>query len=184
MVFPRRRLACTIAVLGACATAVPVAAQTDGDVALRPCSALEIPAKPPERVWCTTPNATLSIAHQSDPILLDGTEVRVLSAERSGSAIRVRTRVRNTTRAEQGLSAGGQELYLWIDGSRVDLAVFREVHFGVGEAKTIQLDFELTPAQLSALDARGGRLDFGVRPWHNGVLPAPLVGVLRVGVGG
>jgi len=91
--------------------------------------------------------------------------------------------VRNTTAAEQDLSAGGQELYLWIDGARVDLAVFREVHFGVGEAKTIQLDYELTPAQLTALDARDGRLDFGVRPWHTGALPAPLVGVLRVRVG-
>lgn len=183
MVFPLRRLTCAIVVLGSLVAGVAGAAET-GSAELRPCAALDIPAKPAERVWCTTRSATLGIAHQSDPVLLDGTEVRVLSAERLGSLVRVRTRVRNATGAEQGLSAGGQELYLNVGGSRADLAVFRDVHFEVGEAKTIQLDFALAPGQVAALDAAGGRLDFGVRPWHDGALPAPLVGVVRVRVGG
>lgn len=185
MVFPRRRLTFVLATVGVSgALAASVAGATEaGSAGLKPCAALDT-ALPAERVWCTTPNATLVIAHQSDPVLLEGTEVRVLSADQSGSWIRVRARVRNQTPAEQGLSAGGQELYLSIDGSRADLAVFRDVRFGVGEAKTIQLDFELTPEQLSGLGARGGRLDFGVRPWHEGALPAPLIGVVRVGVGG
>ena len=158
-----------------------VATETNG-AGLARCADLDIPAKPPQRVWCTTPSATLVIAHQSDPIMLEGTEVRVLSADLLGSAARVRIRVRNDTRADQGLSAGGQELYLNIGGERVDLATFRDVRFSAGEAKTILLDYPLTPEQLAAVTAGDGRLDVGVRPWHDGALPSPLVGVVRVRV--
>jgi hypothetical protein len=186
---PSRSRLARLAVVSATATAAAALAGGSGAgaaerAALEACAALDVPAKPSQRVWCTTPSATLVIAHQSDPVLLDGTEVRVLSGRLLGASIRVRLRVRNQTPAEQDLSAGGQELYLYLDGSRVDLAVFRDVHFGVGEAKTLQLDYVLSPEQLAALGRSEGRLDFGVRPWHDGALPAPLVGVVRVRVGG
>ena len=182
MVFPRSRLAqslVAVAVAAGCLAGVAGASETPA-ASLARCSELDIPAKPPERVWCRTAAATLVIAHQADPVLLDGTEVRILSAEVLGLSVRVRTRVRNATDAVQWLSAGGQELYLNVAGERIDLAIFRDVEFGIGEAKTIQLDYALAPEQLAALQAAGGRLDFGVRPWHEGVRPAPLVGVVRV----
>ena len=153
------------------------------DPGLRPCHDLDIPANPMERITCTTPNAVLVIAHQSVPVLLDGTEVRVLSADLEGTTMWVRLRVRNTTQAEQGINAGGQELYLYLAGERIDLASLRDVRLKVDEAKTVTLDYVLTPEQLATLAARDGRLDFGVRPWHDGFAPAPLIGVVRVGVG-
>ena len=187
MVFPRSGFARSIVAVSAAAACVAgstAATATEAETAgLKRCAGLDVPTTPPQRVWCSTPNATLVIAHQSDPVLLDGTEVRVLSGTLAGSSLRVRARVRNQTRAEQGLSAGGQELYLSVAGSRVDLASFRDVRFAIGEAKTLQLDYVLAPEQLATLGARGGRLDFGVRPWHEGALPAPLVGVLRMRVG-
>ena len=185
MVFPRSRLALSVlaaAVAAGCFVGAAGATETPS-ASLASCSDLDIPAKPPHRVWCRTAAATLVIAHQSDPVLLAGTEVRILSAELLGSGVRVRTRVRNATEAVQWLSAGGQELYLNVAGERVDLAIFRDVALDVGEAKTIQLDYALAPEQLTALRADDGRLDFGVRPWHDGVSPAPLVGVVRVRLG-
>src|SRR5687767_59072 len=99
-----RRVLVALVALPAFLVGVPAIAQEAPDT-LRPCTALDLPARPAERIWCTTPNATLSIAHQSDPVLLDGTEVRVLSAALDGSLVDVRLRIRNTTNAEQGLSA-------------------------------------------------------------------------------
>jgi hypothetical protein len=187
MVFPRSHLARTAAALAAAGTclAVGVAGATEAPPAdVRPCKALEIPAKPSQRVWCTTPNAALVIAHQSDPVLIDGTEIRVLSGRLLGTTVTVRLRVRNGTDAEQGVGAGGQELYLYLDGARIDVSGLGDVRLDLGEAQTIELSYALTPAQVAALRAAGGRVDFGVRPWHDGVAPAPLVGVVRMRVGG
>ena len=175
------RIAAASVALAAFLVGVPAAAGEAPDT-LRPCTALDVPARPAERIWCTTPNATLSIAHQSDPVLLDGTEVRVLSAALEGSLVDVRLRIRNTTDAEQGLSAGGQELYLYLDGERIDANLLRIVRFHVGEAKTLTLSYVLSPDQVAKLAERDGRIDFGVRPWTQSPQPAPLIGVVRVGV--
>ena len=189
MVFPRSYLARTAAALAATgaflAAGGTIAGATDDRPATMPtCASLDIPGKPPERVWCSTANADLSIAHQADPVLLDGTQVRVLSGTFDGAGtISVRLRVRNETPAEQGLSAGGQELYLYLDGQRIDAAVLRVVRFLPGEAKTVTLDYALTPEQVASLRASEGRLDFGVRPWTDAPLPAPLIGVVRMRVG-
>jgi hypothetical protein len=176
-----RRIVLAVAALGACLLG-PAAATADDQGAPRACSTLDVPARPAERIWCTTPNATLSIAHQSDPVLLDGTEVRVLSALLDGAVVDVRLRVRNATQAEQGLSAGGQELYLYLDGERIDANLLRIVRFEIGAAKTVTMSYILSPEQVAALAARDGRIDFGVRPWTQSVLPAPLIGVVRVRV--
>jgi hypothetical protein len=177
-----RRAFVALAALSALLVGGPAAADEAPDT-LRPCTALDLPARPAERIWCTTPHATLSIAHQSDPVLLDGTEVRVLSAALEGSLVDVRLRIRNTTDAEQGLSAGGQELYLFLDGQRIDANLLRIVRFGVGEAKTLTLSYVLSAEQVAALAERNGRVDFGVRPWTQSPQPAPLIGVVRVRVG-
>ena len=184
MAFPTFRLASCLAAGAATAAIVAggAGASATKDPGLEPCRDLDIPANPMERVTCTTPNAVLVIAHQSVPVLLDGTEVRVLSATLEGTTAWVRLRVRNTTDAEQGINAGGQELYLYLAGERIDLASLRVVRLAVNEAKTVTLDYELTPDQLAALAANEGRLDFGVRPWHDGFAPAPLIGVVRVGI--
>ena len=182
MSFPALRLAtCALAATATAAClAGGVGATVTEDPGLKSCAELDIPPRPTERVTCTTPNATLVIAHQSIPVLLDGTEVRVLSAELDGLTAWVRLRVRNTTDAEQGINAGGQALYMYLDGRRIDLASRRVVRLPVNEAKTVTLDYNLTPEQLVSLQERGGRLDFGVRPWHDGFSPAPIIGVVRM----
>lgn len=187
MPFPRSHLARTAATLAATGALLgaggAVATGAGAPAALPACSSLDVPERPPERVWCATPNATLSIAHQADPVLLEGTQVRVLSGTFDGAGtVAVRLRVRNETPAEQGLSAGGQELYLHLDGQRIDVALLRVVRFLPGEAKTVTLEYALTPEQAAALRAAGGRLDFGVRPWTDDPLPAPLIGVVRMRV--
>ncbi|MDQ3741553.1 MAG: hypothetical protein M3389_11495 [Actinomycetota bacterium] len=187
MAFPRSHLARTAAALAATgaflAAGGAVATGADAPASMPRCADLDLPARPPERVWCTTPNATLSIAHQADPVLLEGTEVRVLSGTFDGyGTIEVRLRVRNQTPAEQGLSAGGQELYLYLDGQRIDASLLRVVRFLPGEAKTVTLEYALAPEQVAALQAGDGRLDFGVRPWTDAPAPAPLIGVVRMRV--
>ncbi len=171
------------AVLAAC-LAGSAAAVEPPTGELRPCKELALPDHPPERVTCTTPNATLVIAHQSDPVLLAGTEVRVLSGTLDGSTVAVRLRVRNKTKAEQGLSAGGQELYLHLDGERIDTQPVGDVRLPIDFAESFELQFVLAPHQLETLSANGGRIDFGVRPWHDQVGPPPAIGVIRVRVGG
>ena len=169
--------------MAAAAAAAPAIEPVADTASLRPCRELALPHRPPERVTCTTPNATLVIAHQSDPVLLKGTEARVLSGVLDGSTVHLRVRIRNNTNAEQGLTAGGQELYLHLEGERVYVASVGDVRLPVDVAETFELRFPLAPHQLGTLSANGGRIDFGVRPWHDQVGPPPVIGVIRVRVG-
>lgn len=143
-----------------------------------PCRAIEIPQRPPESVTCRTASATLTIVDQADPLLLGDTHVRVLSAYGAGDELMVRVRVRNETDAEQGVQAGGQELYLNLNGIRVDPEPVREVRVPPHTGETVDIDFRLTPGQARVLNAQGRRAELGVRPWTSGN-PASDVGVIR-----
>jgi hypothetical protein len=169
------------AALTAAATSLATGRAGQRPSELRRCSSLNIPAMPPDRIRCQTPTATLVIVPQSEPVPLDGTEVRVLSSRVTGTTVTVRLRVRNETTAQQQLNAGGQKLYLNLDGTRVDAASGRAVRVAIGEVRTADLDYVLSRKQITALRARDGRLELGVRPWHEG--PARLIGVIRLRIG-
>lgn len=142
-----------------------------------PCS--EVPATITEPVTCRTSSSVLYIARQSDPVLLGGTQARVIRATLRGETLSVRMRVRNETDAEQGVLAGGQELYLNLGGLRVDPEPLGDERVPRTEGRTVTLRFGLTPARESRLRAAQGRAELGIRPWTDPGTPADRVGVVR-----
>jgi hypothetical protein len=146
------------------------------------CSAIAIPERPKDRVACRTPKALLQITGQTRPLVVGGTNARVLSAVLTGSDVLVRVRVRNETRTEHGVQAGGQELYLNVGGRRVDSHVLSSVRVPPAEGRTVRLRYRLSMAQIAALRAAGGRAELGVRPWDGSTGPGKVVGVIRMRV--
>ncbi|MDQ3741554.1 MAG: hypothetical protein M3320_03735 [Actinomycetota bacterium] len=129
------------------------------------CDEAPDPSETGEPVTCRTRSATLTIAPQERPVVLGGTQVRLLRASLSGSTVTVRLRVRNETQAEQSVLAGGQELYMNLSGLRVDPEPVGEVLVPMMNGTTVSLRFELTPARLEVLRRAGGRAELGVTPW-------------------
>jgi hypothetical protein len=84
------------------------------------CREIDVPDQPPEPITCRTASAILTIVGEARPLLLGDTHVRVQSASLAQNRLTLRVRVRNETDAEQGIQAGGQELYLNLNGIRVD----------------------------------------------------------------
>jgi hypothetical protein len=156
----------------------PEAEQEESAGGPPPCSELDIPPQPPEAVTCRTASATLMIVGQAKPLLLGDTHVRVLRALAAGRAVVLRVRVRNETDAEQGIQAGGQELYLNVNGIRVDPQPVSEQRVPPATGQTVSLRFVLTPGQARVLQRQGGRAELGVRPWTGGGT-ANFVGVVR-----
>lgn len=155
----------------------PGTTDPSADRSLPSCRAIPIPASPPEPVRCRSASAQLTIVATPDPLVLGDTQVRVLDAQLAGSALRVRLRVRNESDAEQGLQAGGQELYLNVAGIRVDPQPVGDVRIPPMTGVTAALRFVLTPARRRIVRERGGNVELGVRPWTTG---APgVVGVIR-----
>ena len=142
------------------------------------CRDVEIPARPTEAVTCRTASAVLTIVDQAKPLLLGDTHVRVQSASAEGRTVALRVRVRNETDAEQGIQAGGQELYLNVNGIRVDPEPVREERVPPLTGKTISMRFVLTPGRARVLERLGRRAELGVRPWTAGE-PTTSVGVIR-----
>ena len=132
------------------------------------CSDIEIPARPVEAVTCRTASATLTIVDQAEPLLLGDTHVRILAAFLVDSRLTVRARVRNETPAEQGIQAGGQELYVNLGGLRVDAAPTGDLRVAPHTGETVSLRFALTPGALRLLRRAGGEAELGVRPWSEG----------------
>lgn len=137
---------------------------------------------PAEPITCSTRSATLTIVGARSPVLLDGTEVRFLSAALAGREVTLRLRVRNETEAEQGVNAGGQELYLNLGGLRVDAEPIADTIVAPGRGETVSLRFRLTPARLELLRRARGRAELGVKPWDATPAAAAQRGVIRFGL--
>jgi hypothetical protein len=105
--------------------------------------------------------------------------VRVLSAHRDGSSVLVRVRVRNETPAEQGVQAGGQEIYLNVGGRRIDAAHLSSVRLQPATGTTVRLRYVLTMEELKRLQRASGAAELGVRPW-DGTAKGRVVGVIRM----
>jgi hypothetical protein len=188
MAFPRRHLSSVLATaIAAALAAVAVAhAQSGPDAAGAPtppaCTDVEGITTPEGRVVCRTENATLIIAPEDVPVLIAGTQVRVIGTTLDGATVTLRLRVRNETDAEQGLSAGGQELYLNLDGERIDARPIGVVRVPRRTGITASAHFDLLPAQLARLHELGGRIDLGVRPWEELGHRLLAIGVVRLDV--
>jgi hypothetical protein len=144
---------------------------------VQPCS--QVPPVIREPVTCATKSSTLTIVTQRDPVLLGGTQARIIRASLAGSVVTVRVRVRNETDAEQGVAAGGQELYLNLAGLRVDPMPIGDERVPQDTGKTVDLRFRLTPAREERLRAAQGRGELGIRPWTEEAEEAGRVGVIR-----
>jgi hypothetical protein len=161
---------------------VSAAAASKAPPAVPRCSEVEIPERPAERIACRTPRALLQITGQARPLVVGGTNARVLSARLSGSDVLARVRVRNETRTEQGVQAGGQELYLNVGGRRVDSFVLSAVRVPPGEGRTVRLRYRLSMGEIAALRAADGGAELGVKPWDGSTAPGRVVGVIRMRV--
>jgi hypothetical protein len=159
-------------------TQPPATTETVDGAELPSCRATRIPERPPEPVTCRTASAQLTIVAAPEPLVLGETQVRVLDASLEGRLLRVRLRVRNESDAEQGLQAGGQELYLNAGGIRVDAQPVGDVRIPSGTGLTAGARFVLTPGQLRIVRARAGKVELGVRPWSRDAA-GDVVGVVR-----
>ena len=146
------------------------------------CRAIAIPAQPRERVACRTAKSLLQITGQARPLVVGGTNARVFSAGMVGSDVVARVRVRNETPAEQGVQAGGQELYLNVGGRRVDSYRLSAVRIPPASGRTVKLRFRLSMGEIAALREGGHRAELGVRPWHGSTVAENVVGVIRLRV--
>ena len=157
-------------------------AQEDAAPAIPRCSAIEIPAQPRERIGCRTATSLLQITGQAHPLVVGGTNARLISAVLAGSDVVARIRVRNETPAEQGVQAGGQELYLNVAGRRIDSHALSAVRIPPDTGRTVRLRFRLSMDEIAALRQAGGRAEIGVRPWHGSTVADRVVGVIRLRV--
>jgi hypothetical protein len=145
------------------------------------CRRAGIPAMPTERMECRTSSAVLQIVGQSKPLVVGGTMVRVVSASLDGADLITRIRVRNETLADQGVQAGGQELYLSIAGKRIDPPVLSRARIAPDKGKTVSIRFVLSQGEIEALRTADGAAELGVRPWEDSV-SGRVVGVIRLKV--
>ena len=167
------------------ATAEP-APETSGQTSVSgdeppPCAEVEDPGRDGDPVTCRTQTARLTIAGEDRPLVLGATQVRLFDSSLQGQQLTTRLRIRNETEAEQGVLAGGQEIYLNLGGLRVDADPVGDVRIPAAEATNTRLRFSLTPARVARLRNSGGRAELGVRPWDEGAGGAPgtVVGVIR-----
>lgn len=145
------------------------------------CTAVTPPSGAEDPVTCRTRSATLTIAGEDRPVVLGGTQVRLLRATLTGRVVIVRLRVRNETDAEQGVVAGGQEIYLNLQGITVNPEPVGDVRVAAMQGTTTTLRYVLTPPRLQALRRLGGEVELGVRPWTDGE-PSIERGVIRFDV--
>lgn len=146
------------------------------------CADVDDPGPAGDPVTCRTRTATLTIAGEKRPVILAGTQVRLLSSALEGPTLTVRLRVRNETAIEQSVAAGGQELYVNLNGVRVDPDPLGEVLVPPAKGVTTELRFVLTPRRVQLLRRQGGRAELGIKPWDDGNTPGTRVGVIRFAV--
>ncbi|HEX8207831.1 MAG TPA: hypothetical protein VF587_17325 [Solirubrobacteraceae bacterium] len=162
---------------GTTTTTAPTTTSSDAG-GVPPCSEVADPGPSDDAVRCSTRSATLLLGGEDRPLLLGGTQVRLLSASSTPASLILRLRVRNETGAEQGIIAGGQEIYVNLNGVRLDAAPSGDVRVPTMEGVTTTLRFPLTPGRAALLRRLGGRAELGVRPWDE--QPAEkAIGVLR-----
>lgn len=195
---PGDRMAWTLVLVGAAGAAALVVArgadrepdavrapepreETERRAEVRRCADLDIPRDPPEPVTCrVTSGTTLTIVSQAKPLLLDGTQARVVDAVRAPAAVVVRLRLRNETGTPQRAGAGGQQTYLNVGGMRIDARPLPRTRIAVATGETIRFRFPLTAAQTRLLSRAGGRAELGVVPWREEDRTGDVRGVIRL----
>lgn len=170
--------------LVATTTAAP-AADAPADAAaedeLRPCSEADAERPRDEPIRCRTRTATLTIVSEDEPLVLGATQIRLLDARVRERTLSTRLRIRNETGLDQAVLSGGQQLYLNVDGAKVEPDPHGAVTVPSGRAVNTTLRFALTTGRLKQIWRGQWRAELGARPWDEGAGGAPgtVVGVVR-----
>ncbi len=197
---PADRLAWAVVLIGAAGAAALIALSERGDGApagqgrpaasssgepdpgIRRCADIDVPRAPREAVTCRARSATLTIVRQAKPLLLGGTQARVIDTRRSRGGVIVRLRLRNETGSPQRAGARGQQIYLNIRGLRVDASPRPRARIAAGNGETLRLRFPLSASRARLLQRAGNRADLGIVPW-NADAGTDVRGVIRLTVG-
>lgn len=143
------------------------------------CSDVQDPGPSGTPVTCRTRTSTLTIAGERRPVILGGTQVRLLHSTLRGRILTAEVRVRNETAVEQSVLAGGQQIYLNVQGARVNPKPLGDVRVQSMEGQTVTLRFALTTAGLQRLLRLGGKAELGIRPWTEDDADTSRIGVIR-----
>jgi hypothetical protein len=151
----------------------------------RSCSEVDLSGRLTERVTCRSKTATLTIAEQAMPVLLEGTQARVYRAEVRDGRLVVRMRIRNETGDPQSVGSASRQFYLSAGGERVyPRAIAPSSKLDPATAATINVQFPLDPRVRRQL-AGGRSIDLGVLPFGEADNDQPdRVGVVRLRVTG
>jgi hypothetical protein len=130
------------------------------------------------RVTCTAASSVLTIAAERTPLVVEGTEARVLRSRIDGDELTVRLRLRPP--GERRARPERDQVYLTVAGRRFapgPLAGGRRP----GRTATVSLRFRL-PRELAGRVLRGDvRADLGIVPFeHLGADRPPRLGVVRL----
>lgn len=118
-----------------------------------------------ERVTCRTRTATLTIAGEGHPLIVGGTEARVLDSELARRVLTVRMRLRNPTESARADRPGRRQLYVSVAGERTYPLPLIDRRTDEG-TRTIRLRFPLTSRSARKLRRDKARAELGVVPWQ------------------
>jgi hypothetical protein len=151
----------------------------------RPCKDLNLSGRLTGRVTCQAKTATLSIAGQDLPVLLEGTQARVYRAQALAGGLNVRMRLRNETTQPRPITARSRQFYLSTAGNRVFASsVTPATTLKPSGAATLMVRFPVDTALRKRL-ARERTVDLGVVPFTEvGSSQPSQLGVVRLHVTG
>ena len=139
------------------------------------CKDIALPEPVEERVTCRTEHATLTIAGEGEPIVMEDTEARVLGSRLDRRTLAVRLRLRRDTGTYQRPGAVRRQLYVRVGGRRF---------WPVGEPRsedTMRLRFPLPEKVARAVRRGRARAELGIVAWDAlGEDPPSRLGVVRL----
>lgn len=122
----------------------------------------------------------LTIVSQAKPLLLEGTQARVVEASRGSGAVLVRLRLRNETGVPQRAGAAGQRTYLNVSGTRIAAQPSLRTRISAATGETLRFRFPLTAARARLLARAPDRAELGVVPWNQDGRNRNVRGVIRL----
>ncbi|HEV2061685.1 MAG TPA: hypothetical protein VGR12_02440 [Solirubrobacteraceae bacterium] len=139
------------------------------------CSELDLPEQIEDRVTCRTEHATLTIAGEGEPIVLENTQVRVLRSRLDRRTLVVRLRLRRETGTYQRPGAVRRQIYLRVGERRF---------WPVGGPRTDgtnRLRFPLPRKVARRLRRERARAELGIVAWESlGEERPSRLGVVRL----
>lgn len=152
-----------------------VADEADTATLAPPCRELDIPKRLDERVTCRTRTATVTLAPEDVPVVLEDTQARVLRSGIVRRTLRVALRLRNETDTINRAGAGRRQVYARIGKRRYWPQGY------VKPAVTQRFRFVL-PRRVARRVRRGrANVELGIVGWSELGRPQPArLGVIRL----